>query len=83
MTTESGESFPWTKSPFEYDVICSAPASFSSCFLENVEFYNFQLSYKIPGGKECGSNSVFRNHHSAASASAGTYLTKVKCTNCD
>lgn len=80
VTTNGGSAFPWTKSPFVYDVICVPPSAFGSCFIENVIFHNFRDNYSgidFPNAAECGGNRAFRNHGSAASASAGTYLTKV------
>lgn len=36
-----------------------------------------------PNLVECSENRGFRNHRSAASATAGTYLRNVKCTECE
>lgn len=46
VTTHKGESFPWLKNPFSYDVICVAPNAFSSSFLNDVEFNNFKETYE-------------------------------------
>jgi hypothetical protein len=86
VTTTNGEKFPWVKSPFIYDVICNAPSLFAVSYIKNVELHNFRHVYDsttFPHGEWCNNNRGFRNHRSAASGSAGTYLTNVSCTNCD
>lgn len=86
VTTNGGETFPWVKSPFSYDVICSAPNAFGSSYISDSELHNFRDEYNasdFPHGSKCSGNRGFKNKGSAASATAGTYLSNVKCTNCE
>lgn len=52
-----------------------------------MELHNYRDSYSdsdaYPYGKTCQNNSIFYTHGSAASNSAGTYLSNVKCVDCD
>jgi hypothetical protein len=67
-------------------VICTAPSLYASSYIENTELHNFRNVYdssSYPNGQMCSGNRGFRNHRSAASGSAGTYLRNVSCTNCE
>lgn len=50
-------------------------------FLTDVEIANFKDDYS--DDTSCGGNKVFRNHPVASDATAGHYLTRVTCTNCE
>lgn len=63
------------------DAICNTPPPYTSMFLEDVDFLNFKNDYN--DNSVCGNNFAFKNHGNAIDATAGHYLTRVTCTNCD
>jgi hypothetical protein len=50
-------------------------------FIQDVTFHNYKTSYE--NNSDCGNNTVFKNHPKAASATAGHYLSRVACDECE
>jgi benzoyl-CoA reductase/2-hydroxyglutaryl-CoA dehydratase subunit BcrC/BadD/HgdB len=63
------------------DSLFKEESPFSSMFIRDVTFHNYKKSYE--NISNCENNVVFKNHPKAASATAGHYLSRVACHNCE
>lgn len=81
--SQEGENFPLKHIPSTFGIIDNKPSLDAAAYIKNSEFVNFKQQWEAEHLSSCKSGAVFIRHEKAEDQTAGHFLTKVKCSNCD